>query len=110
MSTNMDWQYAVVWEFRVRSGSEARFERVYGPDGEWARLFRQDKGYAGTELMRDQSSPGRYLTIDFWRSREEYEAFRQQHAEEYRHIDQKCEALTEAETALGSWGRVRAAG
>ena len=110
MSTDSNWQYAIVWEFRVRPGCEGQFEQVYGPEGDWARFFRQGRGYAATQLIRDESDPRRYLTIDFWRSRTDYEAFRQQHAEEYRLIDDKCETMTEREVSLGTFERVQNAG
>jgi hypothetical protein len=51
-------------------------------------------------------NPRRYVTIDLWRTRQEYEDFRQQHADDYRQIDQRCEQMTEAEQALGTFERV----
>lgn len=48
--------FVVVWEFRVRPGQEAEFEARYGPDGDWARLFRLGEGYGGTVLLRDPGS------------------------------------------------------
>jgi heme-degrading monooxygenase HmoA len=106
MSVNSDWHYAILWEFQVRPEFRLRFEQVYGPNGEWAQFFRSSSGYFRTELIHDESSPNRYVTIDLWRSREDYEAFRQQHAEEYHRIDQRCEQMTEAERALGTFKRV----
>ena len=92
-----------IWEFRVKTGREAEFEQAYGPNGEWAELFRRGAGYLGTELLRDEADPRRYLTIDRWTSSAAYEAFRSQWADEYVRLDQRCEALTESEAALGSW-------
>ena len=34
-----------------------QFERVYGPEGEWAQFFRTGRGYVGTELLRDVEIP-----------------------------------------------------
>jgi len=31
--------FLVLWEFEVKPGSEQRFERVYGPGGDWDSLF-----------------------------------------------------------------------
>lgn len=50
--------------------------------------------------------PARYLTLDFWESREAYDAFRAQHAAEYAAIDRECEALTAEEKALGNFERI----
>jgi len=106
MSTNAGWRYAVVWEFWVRPGSESQFEEVYGSEGEWSRFFRTGPGYVGTELMRDQNNHRRYLTIDFWRSPEDYESFRQQQAAEYQRIDQKSEQMTEHEREFGAFASI----
>lgn len=98
--------YLVVWQFRPRTGAEQRFEEAYGPHGPWARLFARARGFIRTELNRDLKDPRRYLTLDFWTSKEAYEAFRAKHSQEYSFIDQECEALTEEETPLGEFLRV----
>ncbi len=100
------WKYAILWEFHVNPGSQLEFERVYGPGGDWAQLFRSGPGYVGTELIKDASNPNRYVTVDFWCSRADYETFRQQRAEEYQRVDQRCEQMTEKERALGTFERV----
>ena len=64
---------ALVFSYEARVPEE--FERVYGPNGEWAEFFRRGKGYIGTELLRDVEVPGRYLVIDRWESAESYNAF-----------------------------------
>jgi heme-degrading monooxygenase HmoA len=77
---------ALVFSYEVRD-PEA-FERVYGPDGEWAAFFRTGRGYVGTELLRDVENPGRYLVIDRWESREAYNEFASQQRDEYmRRVD-----------------------
>jgi heme-degrading monooxygenase HmoA len=95
--------FLALWEFEVKPGHEQRFERAYGPDGEWVRLFRGDANYQGTRLLHDPSRDGIYVTLDFWRSREAYERFRQTTAERYAEIDAECEGLSSPETHLGSF-------
>src|SRR5215470_4654741 len=95
--------FVVLWEFEVKPGREERFERVYGADGEWVRLFRSDANYQGTRLLRDASRDGIYLTIDTWRSREAYERFREAAAERYAAIDAECQGLTKSERHIGSF-------
>jgi heme-degrading monooxygenase HmoA len=90
-----------VWEFQVRPGHEAEFERHYGPEGSWARLFRTAEGYGGTVLLRDTEHPGRYVTLDHWRDERAYQVFRAARAREYASLDAECEALTITERALG---------
>jgi heme-degrading monooxygenase HmoA len=94
--------HVTIWEFRVKKGLEAEFERSYGPTGEWARFFERGEGYLGTELLRDTKNRQRYITIDRWISQATHEAFRSRWAEEYEAIDERCEALTEYEVPLGS--------
>src|SRR6202007_3404475 len=69
--------FVTLWEFEVKSGSEELFERTYGPDGQWAGLFRRDAGYLGTRLLRDVGAARVYVTMDTWESREAYEEFRE---------------------------------
>jgi len=101
-----DSSYLVVWQFRPRPGAELHFEEAYGPRGPWARLFASGEGFLRTELNRDLKDSGRYLTLDFWTSKEAYESFRAKHAAEYAAIDRECEALTVEETSLGEFARV----
>ena len=97
------WQFLVIWEFVVRPGKTQLFEQIYGPDGDWARLFGRGRGYRGTRLTRDCDELRRYVTLDFWDSQEDYERFKSQHASEYKAIDAKCEALTEREDEVGKF-------
>jgi heme-degrading monooxygenase HmoA len=101
-----DWKYLVIWEFRVQRGMEAAFEKSYGPEGIWARLFRNGEGFVATELSRDEKKPGRYLTLDFWSSQEAYESFRAAHAARYKEIDAECEEMTESEIEIGKFARI----
>jgi heme-degrading monooxygenase HmoA len=78
---------AFVFSYEVRDAPE--FERVYGPDGEWAQFFRQGTGYIGTELLHDLELESRYLVIDRWESAEAYNAFTAEHREQYvRRVDE----------------------
>jgi len=77
---------ALIFSYEVRDSAE--FERVYGPEGEWAQFFRQGRGYVGTELLRDVESPGRYVVIDRWESAEAYNDFASANRDEYmRRVD-----------------------
>jgi hypothetical protein len=48
MMNHAEWEYVVVWEFRVRPELEEKFEDAYGSEGGWARLFKQNESYIGT--------------------------------------------------------------
>ena len=82
------------------------FERVYGPDGEWARFFRGGRGYVGTELLRDVETPGRYLVVDRWETREAYNEFVAANRVEYmRRVDETA-FHHEHELRLGTFENV----
>ncbi|HEV8462887.1 MAG TPA: antibiotic biosynthesis monooxygenase [Gaiellaceae bacterium] len=72
---------ALVFRYEVRDPEQ--FERIYGPEGEWAEFFRQGQGYIGTELLHDVEEPDRYLVIDRWESADAYNAFLAANQEEY---------------------------
>jgi heme-degrading monooxygenase HmoA len=95
--------YVILWQFRPLEGRESEFERAYGPSGEWARLFRRDDGYLGTELLRSSEDSREYLTLDRWVSRTAYETFRHRFSREYLRLDRPFEELTEEETPLGAF-------
>ena len=96
-------EYVIVWEFRVRRAREAEFVQKYGPEGAWARFFRSSAGYIRTELVRDVAVEGRLLTLDYWKSEEEFNGFREQNLAEYERLDKEFEGLTESETRLGAF-------
>ena len=98
--------YVRIWQFQVKADREAEFERVYGPQGEWAYLFRRASGYEGTELVRSVNTRGLYITIDRWSSESAFLDFKMKFADEYRALDHACEHFTEAETNLGDYLRL----
>jgi hypothetical protein len=98
--------FVVLWEFEVKSGLENRFEKVYGPAGEWASLFRCDTNYGETRLLRDTSRSLVYTTLDFWVSREAYENFLQAHQAEYKALDAACKGLTLNERRIGTYEEI----
>jgi heme-degrading monooxygenase HmoA len=73
----------LVLVFSYEARDPAEFERVYGPEGEWAQFFRQGDGYVGTELLRDVETTGRYLVVDRWESADAYNAFAEANRAEY---------------------------
>lgn len=95
--------FLVLWEFDVKPGYEDRFEKLYGPSGDWARLFRRDSRYQETRLLRDPSRPACYLTLDFWTSRKSYEEFLSAHSAEYQALDSAGEGFTLKERRIGAY-------
>jgi heme-degrading monooxygenase HmoA len=99
--------FVALWEFEVKPGCQQRFEEAYGPEGDWARLFRRHPHYHETRLVRDALRPGVYLTMDFWSSRQSYETFMEEHKDEYQAIDSEGEELTVSERKIGWYERVQ---
>jgi hypothetical protein len=93
--------FVALWEYEVKPGGEERFEKAYGPDGDWVRLFRTDSHYYETRLVRDSFRRGVYLTMDFWESRSVYEDFMAGHSVEYGTIDDATPELTISERRIG---------
>jgi heme-degrading monooxygenase HmoA len=93
--------FVALWEFEVKPGYEKEFEKVYGPEGDWAKLFRNDANYRETRLLHDVASPAIYLTLDFWASRRAYEEFIASHAAAYERLDAAGEKLTLRERKMG---------
>lgn len=89
--------FVVLWEFEVKPGSEDRFQRVYGPKGQWVRLFRRDPHFRGAQLRRDPSRPLVYFTIDFWDSKAAYQHFLTKNRVPYQALDRSTEGLTRRE-------------
>jgi heme-degrading monooxygenase HmoA len=93
--------FVALWEFEVKPGCEERFEKVYGPEGEWVELFRRDPNYLQTRLVREAVHDSVYLTLDFWNSQKAYERFLETHAADYKRLDAASEDLTLRERKIG---------
>jgi hypothetical protein len=93
--------FLVLWEYDVKQGYEERFESVYGPNGDWARLFRRDPAYQRTLLLGDPFRSRTYVTCDIWETEKAYEAFRQNNSDAYLALDKRCAELALAERKLG---------
>jgi quinol monooxygenase YgiN len=95
--------FAYLWEYVVRDDRVDEFRLIYGSRGKWAELFSQSYGYVRTELHRDINNPSRFLTIDYWASKEARDRFQEQFASEFTALDETCEALTVEERFVGDF-------
>ena len=89
-----------VWQYDVRVGSTADFERIYGRDGAWARLFSRSDGFIGTELYRAVDRQDRYLTVDVFTDDASWQRFLLEHRVAYDDLDRQSSELTVAEQEL----------
>jgi heme-degrading monooxygenase HmoA len=95
---------ALVFSYEVRDAEG--FERVYGPEGDWAQFFGGARGYVGTELLRDVETPGRYLVVDRWESADAYNAFVADQRDEYMRRVDDTRYLYDAELRFGTFENV----
>jgi heme-degrading monooxygenase HmoA len=95
--------YVIIWQFDVEPVHAAEFERTYGPEGSWAEFFRRSADYRGTRLFRDTEIPYRYLTFDYWTSRQAFQGFEREHAAEYQSLDGNFAAFSLHEEHLGAF-------
>lgn len=93
--------YIIVWKYRVDPNRRQEFLSAYGREGRWVNFFRRSDEFLSTELFEDAEESNIFLTLDMWKSRESYDSFRDQNAEEYGEIDRECEALTLSEVKIG---------
>jgi quinol monooxygenase YgiN len=92
-----------IWQFRVPAEKADEFRAVYDPNGEWARLFRRETAFLGTELLQSATHPDVFLTIDRWDSIEAWAAFLRAWGDEYAALDRRCDALSVAEEEIGTF-------
>lgn len=95
--------HIVIWKYKVKPGKDLEFERLYGPDGDWVKWFKESSNYQSTELVKSNSSDLEYVTIDRWDSEEAYDQFYQNGKDRFEEIDGIGDSLTEEETLLGSF-------
>jgi hypothetical protein len=95
--------YIVVWEFQVKLGCEAEFIAAYGPDGEWARLFRRSPEFLGVELVGSVGEATRFFTLDHWSSAAGLETFLTVNATAYDVLDRRFTGLTVWERQIGGF-------
>jgi hypothetical protein len=95
--------YIVVWEFQVKAEFEAEFIAAYGPDGEWARLFRRSPEFLGVELLGSVGNSTRFFTLDHWSSVSGLEAFLAANGTAYDVLDRRFGNLTVWERRIGGF-------
>jgi hypothetical protein len=95
--------YIVVWEYQVKGDCEAEFVAAYGPDGEWARLFRRSPEFLGVELLGSVGNSSRFFTLDHWSSATALEMFLAANATAYDVLDRRFSGLTVWERRIGGF-------
>src|SRR4051812_10406774 len=92
---------AIMWQFDVKNGREAEFEKFYGVEGEWTAINRHTRSYLGSSFLRDQNASSRYIVIEYWSEMvvgEEHRAFR---AGVIDALEERLAALVESVEPMG---------
>jgi len=92
---------AIVWQFDVRAGREADFERFYGADGEWTAVSRHSRSFLGSSFLRDQTMPSRYLLIEYWSEMLVYEEHKTYHKNHMADLEAHRTELVTAADPIG---------
>ena len=95
--------HVILWEFVVQPDKIHDFVAAYEATGDWAKLFGLANGYEGTELLSSTESANRFITIDRWRSPDDFARFQQQFGEQYRSLNRQLEGFTLSERKLGTF-------
>ncbi len=95
--------YVRLWRYEVTPGREHDFVKAYGPEGDWARLFRRGEGYLGTELLRASPPATGYLTLDRWRSETDWRRFLEKQHSAYAELDRLLAPLCQENVELGNF-------
>jgi len=92
---------AFVWQFTVRPGREAAFERFLGANGPWQALSRRSRSFLGSSLLRDAVQPTRCLVIEYWSEMLVYEKHQADYSDEVRELERERNELFDEMASLG---------
>ena len=93
--------FVAIWKYEVKEGSIKEFEELYGQNGKWVNLFRENTGYITTEFVKNIRETNVYLTVDKWESNGHYQNYLEKNKNEIIEIDAEGEELTANEARIG---------
>src|SRR2546430_15250714 len=95
--------------FEAKAGAEEDFVRAYGPDGDWAQLFRRSGGgaYLDSQLARDIEIARRVVTIDRGASRAAVDPLKGAAKPQDDALDARGRQLTPSGRPVGPFGTWR---
>jgi len=100
-------RFVYIWQYTVDPELRSEFLEAYRAGGAWTALFSRDSSYIETLLLQDDNDENIYVTIDYWKSRADRDAFRERYATEFSRLDSRCEAYTLEEQFLGDFNEVQ---
>ena len=82
-------RFVYIWRYTIDPTQRSAFLAAYNPKGELAQLFSRDPSYLKTLLIQDVDDENRYVTIDYWKSKDDRDAFRERFAVEFDALDNR---------------------
>ncbi len=98
--------YCKAWKYTVLS-NQAKFEEVYGRNGQWFKFFEPCDDFLGQDLMKGADDETTYMVLDKWMSEEDYEAYIAANQAEYELLESQTRELFEEEISLGSYSIIQ---
>jgi quinol monooxygenase YgiN len=92
---------AIVWQFEVKAGKEAEFERLFGAEGDWTGASRHSRSYLGSSFLRDQNNDQRYLLVEYWSEMLVYEQHKAYRRDAMADLEARRDELVASVEPLG---------
>jgi len=92
---------AIMWQFDVKNGQAAEFEKLYGVDGEWTALNRHTRSYLGSSFLHDQNRASRYIVIEYWSEMLVHEQHRTFRSDAIASLEARSSELVDSVEPLG---------
>ena len=103
---NPQYNYSIIWKYKIKSENKKKFEHEYGPNGTWFKLFSESSNYIGSFLNRNEED-STYILMDTWTDKNSYEDFKEKKREVYDRLSAQFENLYEREEKVGSFDFVK---
>lgn len=99
--------YMYIWFYKINPSYVEEFEKEYGANGKWIKLFQNSPHYQETILLKNSDQPHSYRTIDIWDNYEAYINFKTENEKEFNEIDNYCEQFTLKEQFEGNFEKIK---
>ncbi len=92
-----------MWEYIISVKKREAFLKLYGIEGDWVNFFNKAEGYLGTDLHQDIDNKERFISVDFWKSKEARDNYCKEFASDFDALDRAGELVTDKEKSLGEF-------
>jgi hypothetical protein len=96
---------AVMWQFDIKSGSEAAFEQFCGAGGDWTNANRHSRSFLGSSFLRGATDPqtrtSRYMVVEYWSEMVIHEPHKTYHGDQILKLGVRRDELAASYEPLG---------